>query len=225
MVVPDGAVPDGASAPGGGGNPFSATASGNKLVISGGYLSVDAQGDGLDANGSIEMSGGTVIVNGPTVNGNGPLDYDGTFIMTGGFLVAAGSAGMAQAASDTSTQYGVMMTYTQAQQAGTLVSLQDADGQSIVAFAPTKSYQSLYISSPELTKGGTYTLYSGGTSTGTATNGLYKDGSVQDGAKVVSFEISAINTWLNESGVTKARSGMMGGPGGQGGRFGQGGGR
>jgi len=225
--MPNGAVPEGAPAPGGGGNPFPAAASGNKLIISGGYLSVDAQGDGLDANGSIEMSGGNVIVNGPTASDNGPLDYDGTFNMTGGFLVAAGSSGMAQAASDASTQYGVMMTFPQAQQAGTLVSLQDADGQSIVAFAPTKSYQSVYISSPELKKGGSYTLYSGGTSTGSQKDGLYKDGNVQGGTKLVSFEIAAINTWLNESGVTDARSGMMGGPGGQGGgrgRFGQGGG-
>lgn len=222
-AMQDGAVPDGAPAPGGG-NPSSAAASGNKLVINGGYLSVDAQGDGLDSNGSIEMSGGTVVVNGPTSNGNGPLDYDGTFTMTGGFLVAAGSAGMAQAASDTSTQYGVMMTFPQAQQAGTIVSLQSADGRSIATFAPTKSYQSVYVSSPELKKGGRYTLYSGGTSTGTATNGLYEDGSVQGGTKIASFDIAHTVTWLNESGVTEAGSGMTRGPGGDRGRFGPGGG-
>ena len=46
------------------------------------------------------MVGGTVLVNGPTNNGNGSLDYDETFDISGGTLVAAGSAGMAQMPSD-----------------------------------------------------------------------------------------------------------------------------
>lgn len=73
-------------------------------VIKGGKLTVDARGDGLDSNGSIEMSGGVVIVNGPTENMNGALDYDGSFLISGGTLVAAGSAGMAQEPSVDSSQ-------------------------------------------------------------------------------------------------------------------------
>ncbi|MDF2715871.1 MAG: dockerin type 1 [Paenibacillus sp.] len=123
---------------------FSASAN-NKLTISGGYLSVDAQGDGLDANSSIEMTGGTVIVHGPTANDNAPLDYDGTFEMTGGFLIAAGSSRMAQSASEQSTtQLGVMMTYSRTQAAGTLVHLQDSSGKAVLSFAPSKAYQSLH---------------------------------------------------------------------------------
>lgn len=211
---------------GGGGRPGSQADSGNLLKISGGTLSVDAQGDGLDANGSIEMSGGTVLVNGPTNDGNGSLDYDGTFVMTGGFLVAAGSSGMAQASSDGSTQPGILMTYSQTQQAGAIVRLEDADGNGLVTFAPSKTYSSVFISSPELKQNASYTLYSGGTSTGTATGGLYEGGDYSGGTKVVSFETSSVVTWLNESGVTEARSGM-GGPGGNrgGGGRGFGGGR
>ncbi|MCM3627810.1 carbohydrate-binding domain-containing protein [Paenibacillus glycanilyticus] len=88
----DGSGVDGA-APGGGGQPASGASEG-LLTISGGNLYVDAEGDGLDANGSIAMTGGNVMVNGPTMNGNGALDYDGTFNMTGGTLVPAGSSGM-----------------------------------------------------------------------------------------------------------------------------------
>lgn len=205
-----------------GGPQGSGAASSNKLVISGGTLSVDSQGDGLDANGSIEMSGGTVIVNGPTNNGNGSLDYDGSFVMTGGFIVSAGSSGMVQATADTSTQPGVLMTFTQAQQAGTLVHMEDNDGNAILTFAPAKSYQAIFVSSPDLKQNGTYTLYSGGTSTGTATNGLYEGGSYEGGTKVVTFENATMVTWVNESGVTEAQSGM-GGPGGRGGGFGGGG--
>ncbi|MFD0674613.1 carbohydrate-binding domain-containing protein [Cohnella sp. GCM10027633] len=195
--------------------------SSNLLKISGGTLRVDAQGDGLDANGSIEMSGGTVVVNGPTNNGNGALDYDGTFVMTGGYLVAAGSSGMVQAASDASTQYGILMTYPQAQEAGTLVHLESEDGTDVLTFAPSKSYQAVFVGSPELKKDGSYTLYSGGTSSGGEANGLYEGGAYTGGTEVVSFQIADIVTWLDENGVTEARSGM-GGPGGGG--FGGGGG-
>jgi hypothetical protein len=203
-----------------GGNESGASSS-NKLTISGGYLTVDAQGDGLDANGSIEMSGGTVIVNGPTNNGNGALDYDGTFVMSGGFLVAAGSSGMVQAASEQSTQPGVLMTFPQFQQAGTIVHLEDREGNDILTVAPSKTYQALFVSSPDLKRNASYVLSSGGTSTGKETNGLYDGGEYQGGTKVVEFETSSVVTWVNESGVTEARSGMMGG---RGGNPGQGGG-
>jgi hypothetical protein len=199
-----------------GGAPGSGASSSNMLVISGGYLSVDAAGDGLDSNGSVQMSGGTVIVNGPTNNGNGSLDYDGSFVMTGGYLISAGSSGMVQATADTSTQPGILMTFTAAQQAGTLVHLEDSDGNAIMTFAPSKSYQAIFISSPDLKQNSSYTIYSGGTSTGTETNGLYEGGTYEGGTKVVSFENATIVTWVNESGVTEAQSGM-GGPGGRGG--------
>jgi hypothetical protein len=210
--------------PGGGGQPGGGNSS-YMITISGGSLSVNAGGDGLDSNGSIEMSGGTVVVHGPTENNNGSLDYDGTFNMTGGVLIAAGSSGMVQATSDQSTQAGILMTYTAAQQAGTLLHLADSDGNAIATFAPAKNYQAVFISSPSIKQDGTYTLYSGGTSTGTEQNGLYTGGQYQGGTKVVEFTQASMITWLNESGVTEARSGMgMGGFGGGGGR-GQGGGR
>ncbi|MCM8711775.1 carbohydrate-binding domain-containing protein [Clostridium sp. SYSU_GA19001] len=189
----------------------------NKLNINGGYVVVNAAGDGLDSNGSIYMTNGTVLVNGPTGNGNGALDYNGTFEMTGGFLIAAGSAGMAQAPSESSKQYSIIMTYPETQSAGTIVNLQDSSGKSIVTFAPAKNYQTVVISSPELKKDGNYTLYSGGSSTGKETDGLFTDGKYANGTKVVDFKISSSVTWLNESGVTTARSSMQGGHGDQGG--------
>lgn len=212
---------------GAGGRPGESGAnSSNMLTITGGFLSVESKGDGLDSNGSITMSGGTVVVNGPTENNNGALDYDGTFVMTGGFLVAAGSSGMVQATSDTSTQAGVLMTYTKAQQAGALVHLTDSAGNMVITFAPSKNYQSVFISSPNVKKDASYTLSSGGTATGTSVKGLYAEGSTyQGGTKVVDFKTSTLITWLSETGVTEARSGMMGGPGGGGGMRPQGGGQ
>ncbi|OCT16350.1 hypothetical protein A8709_02660 [Paenibacillus pectinilyticus] len=210
----------GAGGPGGfgGGAPGASSANSNlKLTITGGFLSVDAKGDGLDSNGSIVMSGGTVVVSGPTENNNGALDYDGTFEMTGGTLVAAGSSGMVQATSDSSTQAGVLMTYTKTQQAGAIVHLADSEGNEIITFAPSKNYQSVFISSPKLKQDASYTLSAGGTSTATSVKGLYDGGTYQGGTKVVDFKTATMITWLSETGVTEARSGMMGGPGGGGG--------
>lgn len=186
------------------------------LSINGGYLYINASGDGLDSNGNISMTDGTVIVSGPTNNGNGALDYDKSFEISGGVLIATGSAGMAMAPSEESTQNSILMSYPEVQKAGTLLHLEDRDGNSIVTFAPDKDYQTVVISSPKLTKDGTYNLYSGGSVTGKATTGLYTDGEYQGGTKMVEFTISDTVTWLNESGVTEAQTGM-GGHGGMGG--------
>jgi hypothetical protein len=192
----------------------------NKLIINGGYIVINAASDGLDANGSINMTGGTVVASGANGGiGNGGIDYDTTFEMTGGFLVASGGA---QAPSDSSSQFSIQMTYPQMQAAGTLVSLQDSNGKSIATFAPAREYQTIVISSPELKKGGSYTLYSGGSSIGKAADGLYTDGKYSNGTKIVSFNISNSVTWINESGVTTAQNAKGGGgAGGKGGQNGQ----
>ncbi|CAG7647180.1 hypothetical protein PAESOLCIP111_05331 [Paenibacillus solanacearum] len=210
----------GSASPAPGGRGGMASAANGKLTISGGYMYVDAEGDGLDSNGSIVMSGGTVIVNGPTNNGNGALDYDGTFEQSGGTLIAAGSSGMAQAPSDTSSQRAVHMMFPSALQAGTLVTLTDSAGKTIAAFAPAKSFSSIVISSPELKAGTEYAIFTGGKSDGTATGGLYEGGATSGGTKIVAFTLGDKVTYVNESGVTTARSfgGPGGGPGGGGGR-------
>ncbi|MDQ6423433.1 carbohydrate-binding domain-containing protein [Paenibacillus sp. LHD-117] len=195
----------------------------HQLQISGGSLTVNSNGDGLDSNGSIAMSGGTVIVNGPTNSGNGSVDYDGSFEISGGFLISAGSSGMAQATADTSTQQSVLMTFPQAQEAGTTVRLEDGDGNEIATFAPAKTFQSVLISSPDLKQGSTYVFYTGGTSAGSEVSGLYTEGEYSGVTKVVDFEITSAVTWVNESGVTTGGGGGMGGGpmGGGGGMGGQ----
>ena len=65
------------------------TAGNYYLYVNGGYIVIDALGDGVDINGSIVMTGGTLIVNGPTQNMNGALDYDASFNISGGFSVGS----------------------------------------------------------------------------------------------------------------------------------------
>ena len=170
-------------------DPTGATGS-NTLTINGGYLAVYAGGDGLDVNGPITMTGGTVIVNGPTDNGNGAMDYTGSCTVSGGTLVLSGSQGMAMAPSAGSSQYSVMLTYGSVQKANTMVHVQTAAGTTVLSFVPAKNYQSVVFSSPDLAAGTSYAVYSGGSGTGTATDGLYTGGAYKGGTKVANFTIS-----------------------------------
>lgn len=178
----------------------------SKLEINGGYVWVDSTGDGLDANGSIVMTGGTVLINGPSNSGNGSLDYDGTFELTGGILAAAGSAGMTMTPSDSSSQYSLSMTFSSTQEPGTIVSIVDADQKEIVTFAPGKQFQNIMISSPDLKEGEEYAVYTGGTYTGTSTDGYLTDESYEGGTEIIRFTISSAITYLNEAGVTTGGS-------------------
>jgi hypothetical protein len=179
----------------GGGPGQDGFASGDQyLYIHGGYITIDAGGDGLDVNGSTEMTGGTVIVNGPTERMNGALD-SGRFSISGGFLVAAGSAGMAQSPDESSTQYSVLINFGATIRAGTLIHIRSSEGEEVLTFAPTKQYETVVLSSPAL-KRTTYDVSLGGTATGPARDGLYEGGTVADTTDIGSFTISGIVTWV-----------------------------
>lgn len=190
--------------------------SGGTITINGGYIYIDASGDGIDANGSIEMNDGTVIVNGPENSGNGALDYDSTCNINGGLFIAAGTSGMTQSPSTSSKQNSVNV-FLSSQSANTLISIKNESGEDIVTFAPSKTYQSVIISSPNLQSNTKYTVYSGGTSTGNETDGLYIDGSASGGSEVGSFTTSStITTVGSGSGNIGAPGNMKGSSGGKG---------
>lgn len=170
------------------------------LYINGGYISVEAYGDGLDINGAIEMTGGIVLVNGPTENMNGALDYDGGFKLTGGYIVAAGSAGMAMAPGTNSSQNSILVYLDQVQQAGSLVHIQNSAGEDILTFSPTREYQSIAFSSSQIVNGDTYEIYLGGSSSGTSTGSLFQDGTYTPGAKYASFTVSSVVTTIGTGG-------------------------
>nr|WP_198044592.1 carbohydrate-binding domain-containing protein [Lysinibacillus timonensis] len=196
----------------------STEAESGELLIEGGYLYVNANGDGLDSNSSIHMTGGTVLVYGPTSSGNGSLDYSQSFNLEGGILIAAGSSGMVQSISSESSQSTVLMTYNEMQSAGTSIYLENEDGERILAVTPEKEFQSILISTPTIESGKTYNLQSGGVLNGEAIDGLFsEDFSYSDGSFSIDFESSTTDktTYLNEDGVTTSQSTMFGGFGGR----------
>lgn len=161
------------------------------LYINGGYIVVDAGGDGIDVNGSIEMTAGLVIVNGPLSDANSALDYDGSFKISGGFLVGAGSTGMAQAPDTSSSQNSLLINFNSPRQSGSLIHIRNSDGGGILTFAPSKRYQSVVFSSPDLLMSSTYEVYLGGRSTGTMNDGLYQNGVYTPGTEYTSFTVSS----------------------------------
>lgn len=163
------------------------------MYIHGGRIVVHAYGDGIDCNGPIEMSGGTVLVDGPTANDNGALDYGQYFTITGGFLLATGSAGMAQAPSSSSTQRSVKVTFSSNKAANSLVSLR-RQGEDVFTFAPTHTYRSVVFSAPSLAGSTSYVLYTGGNCTGTAVDGLYSGGTYSPGTSGTTFTVSGTVT-------------------------------
>ncbi|HOP05764.1 MAG TPA: carbohydrate-binding domain-containing protein [candidate division Zixibacteria bacterium] len=179
---------------GGDSGPGQPVASGDYLYVNGGYIAITSVGDGIDINGSIRMSDGIIIINGPTSSGNGAIDYDASFSITGGYLLALGSSGMAQGPGSSSSQCSVMMTFWSTQRAGKLLNLQTTSGETLFTFMPSKSYQSVVFSSSSLKTGSTYNVYTGGSTTGTAVDGLYSGGTYTPGSQLVSFTQKATVT-------------------------------
>ena len=141
--------------PGGGGN------SELYIKITGGTLTVSADGDGLDSNGGLLVTGGTTIVYGPTSDGDSALDYDGSAIVTGGTLAAIGSAGMTESFDEASTQPVITYYCTETQSADTIITLTDSDGSALFTVTPEKAYASIVLTCPEMKLDATYTLAAG----------------------------------------------------------------
>ena len=129
------------------------------ILISGGMISVNASGDGVDVNGDLEMTGGELYVNGPQSSGNGALDYDGSFTLTGGTVIAVGAAGMAQGVSDPAIP-GTAMNVSGS---GALEVLDNA-GNVLVHFEPLRDYSHVVVYSDRFADGESYTLTLGGES-------------------------------------------------------------
>jgi hypothetical protein len=173
----------------------------SNIFINSGYIYVNtSQGDGMDSNGNITVTGGTVIVHGPASDPEVGMDYNGECKISGGtFIISGINSNMTQAPSNSSAQYCVLVRFSSSQAAGSIVHIQDNNGNDIMTFAPVRAYQSIILSSPDLANGNTYSIYSGGNSTGIVTDGLYSGGSYSGGSLYKSFTISGIITTIGNS--------------------------
>ncbi len=118
---------------------------------------------------------------------NGALDYDSSFTLTGGTVVALGSSGMAQSVS--SSDQGVL-AFTVSMAENTILNVQDSNGNDLLTVASPKSYSCAVFTSPDLVSGESYTVYSGGSYSVESVNGVYSGGTYTDGTKLGSIDAS-----------------------------------
>lgn len=142
------------------------------LLITGGTLTVKADGDGLDSNGALEVSGGEVYVSGPTSDGDSAIDYgDGsTATITGGTVVALGSTGMAEGFGNLSTQGSMLISASG--NAGDTVTLSDSSGKVLCSYVAQKGFACVLVSAPGVEQGKSYTLKVGSNSIDVTLDGI-----------------------------------------------------
>ena len=140
-----------------------------QIILEGGTLTIDAEGDGIDSNGTASISGGSLVVNGSVQGGNGPLDAAGDITITGGRVWALGTSDMLQGFAQGSTQASI--TANIAGTAGQTLIILDANGKEVTRQTASKDFQAVIMSSADLVDGQTYTIQVEGT-TQTATAAL-----------------------------------------------------
>lgn len=182
---------------GGGPGRKSSAATDCALNITGGYLVVDCEGDGLDSNDFMNISGGTMIVNSDEYTENSSIDCDGTCSVNGGLLVTFGVSQMAQAPGSSSSQYSIMVNFKSRLSANTIIHIEDGDGSNIITCQSIKSFESFIFSSSVLKNGLSYKIYVGGNSTGTLVDGIYSGGIYTLGTLNTSLTISSRVTTKN----------------------------
>lgn len=143
---------------GGGGGTFEVVDA--TINISGGTVTVNANGDGIDSNGTATLSGGTLIVNGPFTGGNASLDTNGNLLLNGTTVAAGNSGDMFEAPATNSTSGYVKISNVSNLSAGTTVQVTDSSGTVVANYKVTNSSTALIlVSSSKITKGESYTVY------------------------------------------------------------------
>ena len=149
--------PAGGAMPGGGGGTFEVVDA--AINISGGTVTVNAEGDGIDSNGTATFSGGTVTVNGPAAGGNNALDSNGDLLLNGGTVTAGSTADMFEAPSSASTSGYLKITDSSALTQGSTVQVTDSSGTVVANYKITMSgVQLVLVSNKNIVKGQSYTV-------------------------------------------------------------------
>jgi len=160
-----------------------------RLLISGGTVVLDAEGDGLDSNGSAELTGGTVVVNGPTTTAGNVVAVEGTFTDIAGTLLAVDASSKIQTPGQGSQGF-VSVPFGSSRPEGTTVQIVNSAGTVVAGYRADKPFRSLLHASQQITSRQAYRIYTGGTLSGTSVGGLYTGGSTS-GATLVTTVTAA----------------------------------
>ena len=136
------------------------------ITINGGNITVinetGMDADGLDSNGDIIINGGILFV---SMNGSGTnngLDYGsengGQLLINSGTVIACAGSSMLEEVSENSGQCALVYVPDETVAAGSVVSVSDASGKTILSWEIPLTISSLILSSPKLEQGQAYTL-------------------------------------------------------------------
>ena len=150
------------------------------IQINGGYLYVDASGDGIDSNGNVEVTGGVLLVNGTASGGDSAFDYDLNATVSGGTVLAIGSTEMAQ--NFTSGTQSFAMTEDASGIAGQTVAVTDSSGNVVASLTAARTFGMVLVSTPAFTEGGEYNLIIGGEVSNANADGYTASGTISGGS-------------------------------------------
>lgn len=160
------------------------------LTVNNGYIIINATDDGFNAVNSITINNGSIYLKSTYADA---IDSNGTLTVNNGVIVAIGQSGALESSFDSQINFtinggtfvGIAANTHQPSSvsqntvvlgsltAGTTMALW-ANGTTAFAFTIPQDYETMIISSPKMTTGTTYTLYTGGTGYGdNLFNGLY----------------------------------------------------
>ena len=131
---------------------------GSNLVLYGGSVTIDAQGDGIDSNGNLTISGGEITVFGTSSGGNGAFDVNGTFTLSGGDVLALSAGQMEQ------TPSVVEQAFVSTTASGSETVTITANNAALRDTATPRAFGYVFYSSPDLAEGDVVTVSTGSSS-------------------------------------------------------------
>jgi hypothetical protein len=146
--------------------------------ITGGTIEALSRGDGIDANGNVYLDGGVVKLSGPSMGMQGAIDFDRSFVITGGRLITAGTS---LPPASQSTQPSLLVSYTSQVLSGSVISIADATGRELLTYTSRTACTASAFTSPDFAVGKTYTL-------------------LVDGKKRADIKLSGMVTMIAENG-------------------------
>ena len=169
---------------------------GSSVNITGGTVIANVtNGDALDSNGTLSITGGVVVVNGPSSGDGDGADVNGSFTISGGTVVIAGkslSIGGMNGSSISGSQPYIKLSGSIS--SSTLADLR-INNTDIITFKPKYGGTSFILSSSNMTKGASYTIYAGGSYSTTANSGgYYSGGTYTAGTSKASGTLSSSGT-------------------------------
>ena len=184
------------------------------MTISGGKIfAMGTNNDGIDSNSTLTVSGGLVIACGTTVPEEGFDCDENTFTVTGGTLIGIGGGTSTPTASVTTQPVAIIGGSSI--ESGAYITMASSTGTNIIAFKVPRDYTqqgyTVLVSSPDMTKGCTYTVTTGAAVSGGSDFCGYASGATASGGSTLATV--TLSSMVTKSGV----SGNMGGGGQPGG--------